>query len=108
MERRFVYADYAATTSVSDAVFEAMTPFLKDKYGEKHYKKHVEIFTVKHNLERCGGFAYICGKQSEDSFKFIENDTEYYLNFNYSNIDNRKANKDKTKYFNFDKLCEKC
>lgn len=33
MERRFVYADYAATTSVSDAVFEAMTPFLKDKYG---------------------------------------------------------------------------
>jgi len=33
MERRFVYADYAATTNVSDAVFEAITPFLKDKYG---------------------------------------------------------------------------
>lgn len=33
MERRFVYADYAATTNVSDAVFEVMTPFLKDKYG---------------------------------------------------------------------------
>ncbi len=29
----FVYADNAATTKISDEVFEAMLPYLKDKYG---------------------------------------------------------------------------
>ena len=82
--------------------------FLKDKYGEKHYKKHVEKFTVEYNLERCGGFAYIGRKQSDDNFKFVDNDTEFYINFNHNKPTNRKANKELLKYFKFDKQCEKC
>lgn len=31
--KRFVYADNAATTKISDAVFDAMLPYLKDRYG---------------------------------------------------------------------------
>lgn len=104
--KKIIYAS-EKYMSLSNLMME-FPRFLKDKYGEKHYKKHVENFTVKHNLERCGGFAYICGKQSENNFEFIENDTEYYLNFNCNRATNRKANKDKTRYFNFDKLCEKC
>ncbi|MBQ9980879.1 MAG: aminotransferase class V-fold PLP-dependent enzyme, partial [Oscillospiraceae bacterium] len=30
---RFVYADNAATTAVSDTCFNAMTPFLREQYG---------------------------------------------------------------------------
>ena len=30
---RFVYADNAATTRISDSVFQAMVPFLTEKYG---------------------------------------------------------------------------
>lgn len=33
MTKRFVYADNAATTQISDEVFEAMLPWLKDGYG---------------------------------------------------------------------------
>ena len=33
MEKRFVYADNAATTRVSDKAFEAMLPYLKESYG---------------------------------------------------------------------------
>jgi len=33
MTKRFVYADNAATTPVSDAVFEAMLPYIKEQYG---------------------------------------------------------------------------
>ena len=33
MEKRFVYADNAATTNVSDTAFNAMLPFLKEQYG---------------------------------------------------------------------------
>ncbi|MBE6930233.1 MAG: cysteine desulfurase NifS [Ruminococcaceae bacterium] len=33
MSQRFVYADNAATTPVSDSVFNAMLPFIKDQYG---------------------------------------------------------------------------
>ncbi|MBQ1431746.1 MAG: cysteine desulfurase NifS [Ruminococcus sp.] len=33
MEKRFVYADNAATTKVSDKAFEAMLPYLKESYG---------------------------------------------------------------------------
>lgn len=104
--KKIIYAS-EKYMSLSNLMMEFQR-LLKDKYGEKHYKKHVENFTVKHNLERCGGFAYIGGNQSEDNFKFIENDTEYYLNFNFNKPTNRKANKDKIRYFNFDKLCEKC
>jgi len=32
-EKRFVYADNAATTKISDAVFDAMVPWLKEGYG---------------------------------------------------------------------------
>ncbi|WP_343252254.1 cysteine desulfurase NifS [Ligaoa zhengdingensis] len=32
-ETRFVYADNAATTKISDAVFDAMVPWLKEGYG---------------------------------------------------------------------------
>ncbi|MFA9381214.1 MAG: cysteine desulfurase NifS [Acetanaerobacterium sp.] len=32
-DKIFVYADNAATTKISDQVFEAMLPFLKEKYG---------------------------------------------------------------------------
>lgn len=32
-EKRFVYADNAATTKISDEVFEAMVPWLKEGYG---------------------------------------------------------------------------
>ena len=33
MEKRFVYADNAATTRIADAVFDAMVPWLKEGYG---------------------------------------------------------------------------
>ncbi len=33
MSKRFVYADNAATTQISDEVLEAMLPWLKDGYG---------------------------------------------------------------------------
>ena len=33
MEKRFVYADNAATTQVSPRVLEAMLPFYKEEYG---------------------------------------------------------------------------
>lgn len=33
MEKRFVYADNAATTNVSETAFNAMLPFLKEQYG---------------------------------------------------------------------------
>ncbi|MCR5020690.1 cysteine desulfurase NifS [Ruminococcus sp.] len=33
MEKRFVYADNAATTNVSDNAFNAMLPYLKEQYG---------------------------------------------------------------------------
>lgn len=33
MEKRFVYADNAATTQISDAVLEAMLPWLREGYG---------------------------------------------------------------------------
>ena len=33
MTKRFVYADNAATTQVSDEVLEAMLPWLKEGYG---------------------------------------------------------------------------
>lgn len=33
MEKRIVYADNSATTNISDEVFEAMLPYLKDQYG---------------------------------------------------------------------------
>jgi len=33
MDKRFIYADNAATTRVSDKVFEAMLPYFKEKYG---------------------------------------------------------------------------
>jgi len=33
MTERFVYLDHAATTPVKDEVFEAMLPYLKDKFG---------------------------------------------------------------------------
>ena len=33
MEKRFVYADNAATTPVTPAVLEAMTPWLMENYG---------------------------------------------------------------------------
>ena len=82
--------------------------FLKDKYGEKHYKKHVENFTIKHKLERCGGFAYISGKQSDDCYSFIDNTEEYYINFTENNPSNRKAVKEKVKGVNFEKLADKC
>lgn len=32
-EKRFVYADNAATTQISESVFEAMLPWLKEEYG---------------------------------------------------------------------------
>ena len=33
MEKRFVYADNAATTSVSERVLEAMLPYMKEQFG---------------------------------------------------------------------------
>lgn len=33
MEKRFVYADNAATTAISDSAFNAMLPYLKEQYG---------------------------------------------------------------------------
>lgn len=33
MQKPFIYVDNAATTKISDSVFEAMLPFLKEEYG---------------------------------------------------------------------------
>ena len=33
MEKRFIYADNAATTRISDVAFNAMLPYLKEKFG---------------------------------------------------------------------------
>ena len=39
---------------------------LKDRYGETHYKIHLESFAQKHKLKRRGGFIAI--DNSETSF----------------------------------------
>ncbi|EEG31442.1 cysteine desulfurase NifS [[Clostridium] methylpentosum DSM 5476] len=43
---RFVYADNAATTQVSDSVFDAMLPFLKEKYGNAS-----SIYSIAHEAK---------------------------------------------------------
>lgn len=43
MEHRFVYADHAATTQVSDSVFEMMLPYLKENYGNPS-----SIYSIAH------------------------------------------------------------
>ena len=43
---RFVYADNAATTPVSDSVFDAMLPFLKEKYGNAS-----SIYSIAHEAK---------------------------------------------------------
>ncbi len=43
MKQRLIYADHAATTPVSDSVFEAMKPFLKEKYGNPS-----SIYSIAH------------------------------------------------------------
>ena len=40
MEKRFVYADNAATTPVTPAVLEAMTPWLMENYGNPSLLRH--------------------------------------------------------------------
>lgn len=42
--KKFVYADNAATTQISDEVFEAMLPWLKDGYGNPS-----SIYTIGRN-----------------------------------------------------------
>lgn len=43
---RFIYADNAATTQVSDSVFQAMLPFLKEKYGNPS-----SIYSIAHEAK---------------------------------------------------------
>lgn len=96
------------TLSLSRLMME-LPRCLRGVHGEKHYKKHVEKFTLKHNLERCGGFAFLGAKQSEDYFSFTENGTEYFFNFAGNRTpSNRKANREKTRHFRFEVLREKC
>lgn len=46
MENTFIYMDHAATTKVSDSVYEAMLPFLKEQYGNPS-----SIYSIAHEAK---------------------------------------------------------
>lgn len=86
----------------------ALPEFLKQQ-DEKHSKSRVEKFCLKHKLSRCGGFAYIQDKQTEDCYEFCENGRTFYFNFDKDDKPlNRKSNKNKVRNFNFIILENKC
>ena len=41
-----IYVDNAATTKISDSVFEKMLPFLREQYGSIFSKTLSDIFVV--------------------------------------------------------------
>lgn len=77
-EKRFVYADNAATTKISDRVYEAMLPFLKEHYGNpssiysigREAKKAIELSRQKVALAIGAAPAEIyftgCGTESDN------------------------------------------
>ena len=86
----------------------SLPEFLKHR-DEKHCKSRVEKFCLKHHLSRCGGFAYIQDKQTEDYYELCENGRTFYFNFDKEDRPvNRKSNKNKVRNFNFKILENKC
>ena len=66
--------------------------FLKEKYGETHYKEHLKSFAQRHSLKRRSGFIAI----DDNSVSFSEKQV------------NEKSNSEKIRNFNFDILAQKC
>ena len=62
MEKRFVYADNAATTAVSEHVLDAMMPFLKESYGNPSsiYSKGMEALRAIENAREKVAHALGC------------------------------------------------
>ena len=86
----------------------AFSEFLKNQ-DEKHCKSKVEKFCRKHNLSRCGGYAYITGKQTEDAYEFCERGRTFYFNFDKEDKPiNRKSEINRVRNFNFNILNDKC
>lgn len=67
-EKRFVYADNAATTKISDTVFDAMLPWLKEGYGNASsiYRKGDEA--ARAILKARGQVADALGAQASEIF----------------------------------------
>ena len=80
------------TTFNIENLLMTFSEVLKDRYGETHYKSHLEGFAQKHKIKRRGGFIAI--DNSETSF--VDEPV------------NVKAHIDKIRNFNFDVLCDKC
>ena len=65
MEKRFVYADNAATTRVSDRALEAMLPYLKESYGNPSgvYSKGMEasraVLNARQQVQKAIGAAKV-------------------------------------------------
>ena len=96
------------TLSLSTLMME-FPRFLKDKYGDTHYQKHIEKFTLKHKLKRRSGFAYISKKESSDFLSFSEDNNDYFFNFEDTKTPtNNKSKRDKIRHFNFDALDKAC
>lgn len=66
--------------------------FLKEKYGETHYKEHLKSFAQRHSLKLRSGFIAI----DDNSVSFDKKQI------------NEKSNSEKIRNFNFDILTQKC
>ena len=82
--------------------------FLKDKYGENHYKKQLEKFAIEHGVELCGGFIDINKKRTDNPAQFNSGKKKFYFNFTEDEPVNRKAEKEVVRGFNFNKFTTKC
>ena len=94
--------------SVSNLLME-LGNFMKTKFRENHYKKHLENFYKKHNLKCNNSFAILSHKESEDFYEFNDTTNTIYFNFEYEERKSkRKANIIKTRNLNFNILKNKC
>ena len=97
-----------ACFSVSNLLME-LGRFMKAKFKDNHYKKHLEIFYKKHNLKCKNGFAILSNLECDDFYEFNDINGIIYFNFDYKEKKtNKRSNIVKTRNLNFNILKSKC